>query len=62
MIPGYIQVRRGRQLLFEYDPGRELIRIKVKGDPDCHVIDLREFRRQQQAQRPAASELHAKEV
>lgn len=36
----YLPVRRNGRLLFEYDPGRQLIRIK-RGRETC-VIDLAE--------------------
>lgn len=45
---GWIEVRRNGRLLFFFDPARDLIEIKRKGEQPV-LIDLRRLRRETQA-------------
>ncbi|MFO7537602.1 MAG: hypothetical protein R6X32_06030 [Chloroflexota bacterium] len=40
---GYVEIRRLSKLLFEYDPDRDLVRIKLRGRDEPIVVDLREY-------------------
>ena len=39
---GFLEIRRGGRLLFQYDPERGLVRIKPKGRP-VELVDLRQY-------------------
>jgi hypothetical protein len=40
---GFVEVRVQGRLLFEYDPERDLVRVKPKGEREPYVVDLRAF-------------------